>query len=113
MDKNWVIARQPDNAIPVIGQEYEIRDSRKGTFNGKILNVRGEFADVEVTSGVPHFAGFASKLAYDGYLSIRAGFVYLIALEPANTASSGLIDGHAKKPAKVTRSKTIKPAVSR
>lgn len=88
MDTNWVIARQPDTAIPAIGQEYEIRDSRKGTFTGKILNVRGEFADVEVTSGVPHFAGFESKLAYEGYLSIRAGLCYLIAVEPANKASS-------------------------
>lgn len=31
----------------------------------------------------------------------------------SNTAYSGLVDGHAAKPAKVKRPKTIKPAVSR
>lgn len=86
MDTNWVIARQPDNAVPVVGQEYEIRDSRKGTFCGKILNVHGEFADVEVTEGSPKFRSLDFKLQYSGYVSIRAGLVYLIELEPANTA---------------------------
>ena len=113
MDKNWVIARQPDNAIPVIGQEYEIRDSRKGTFKGKILSVNGEWADVEVTDGKPKFISLDYKLGYNGYVSIRAGLVYLIALEPANKASSGLPVGSGQAPAKVTKSKVSRPAKSR
>lgn len=38
---------------------------------------------------------------------------YQVLMAAANNASSGLLDGHTEKPAKVTKSKTIKPAVSR
>ena len=82
MDKEWVIAGKVKGTLPEIGKTYEIRDVRKGTYTGRIMNVRGEFADVEVTDGLPRFAGFESRLAYDGELTIRAGLVYLIEKHP-------------------------------
>lgn len=84
MDKNWVIARQP-NAIPQVGKVYQIRDSRKGTFTGRILSVRGEWASVERLKGDIFWASKERNI-FDGprpdTVDIRAGLVYLIELEP-------------------------------
>jgi hypothetical protein len=78
MDTNWVIAGKPADAVPVVGQEYKIRDSWKGTFSGRILTVTGEWADVEVTKGKPRFISMDRRLGYNGQISIRACLVYLI-----------------------------------
>lgn len=50
-EMNWVIAGEKKDAAPIIGAAYEIRHSRKGTFVGRILAVRGNWADVEVLEG--------------------------------------------------------------
>lgn len=78
---SWVIAGKPDGEIPIVRQEYEIRDSRKGTFSGRILSVRESFADVEVTGGTPRFRSVAYNASYDGVVSIRDTLVYLIEKE--------------------------------
>lgn len=78
MEDKWIIAGKPDGEEPKVGTVYEIRDSRKGTFWGKIINVRDNFADVEVTKGKPEFISDAYKMSYSGYCSIRSGLCYLI-----------------------------------
>jgi hypothetical protein len=90
VDKNWVIAGKPDDAVPTVGREYEIRDRRKGTFSGRILAVNGEWAEVEVTKGKPYFMSLDYKLGYNGFVSIRAGLVYLIE-QPAAEGSEAWI----------------------
>jgi hypothetical protein len=80
MKESWVIAGEPKEAVPQIGQEYEVRDSRKGTFRAKVLEVDGIMAAVEVTDGAPRFASLGARLEYEGRLTIRAGMVYLIPL---------------------------------
>lgn len=81
MDNNWVIAGKSDDAIPEVGKLYEIRDNRKGTFTGKILEVNGNFATVEVVEGEPKFISLDYKLGYNGIVSIRNVLVYMIELE--------------------------------
>ncbi len=39
----------------VVGKQYEVRCSRKGTYLGKCLSVTGECASFEIVSGVAHF----------------------------------------------------------
>lgn len=78
---SWVIARKPDGEVPIVGKEYEIRDSRHGTYSGRILNVRGAWAAVEVTQGQPRFASLGHKVSYNGTVTIRDSLVYLIEIE--------------------------------
>jgi len=83
-ENTWVIAGKPDDAIPTEGAIYEIRDCRKGTFTGRIITVREEFADVEVLSGKIHWASRENKIfdANPEVVGIRASLVYLIEQEP-------------------------------
>lgn len=85
----WVVNGQPEGTPPVVGQEYEVHCSRKGTFKGKVLEVSDPFATLEVTEGKPQFMSLDYKLAYKGRVSVRASLAYFILLKPANTACSG------------------------
>ena len=42
----------PAQVTPVVGQEYEVRHSRKGTFCMKVTKVEGEWISGTVISGV-------------------------------------------------------------
>jgi len=77
----WVIAGKPDDSIPIVGQEYEVRHSRKGTFTGCILRILRDWAWIRVTEGEPRFASFGSRLDYDGIVSVRDSLTYLIEIE--------------------------------
>jgi hypothetical protein len=70
--ETWVIKGAPAGALPEVGREYEITDSRKGTFAGKVLEVNGDFAKVEVTKGKPKFMSAGYRDSYDGIVSVRA-----------------------------------------
>jgi len=86
MNKNWVIARQPEDATPIVGRIYEIRDVRKGTFTGRIISVNGEWAKVERLEGTIHWCSVTNNLLSGprpDAVTIRAGLAYLIELEPA------------------------------
>ena len=90
MNTNWVIAGQPDGATPIIGNIYEIRHSRKGTFTGRIMSVDGEWAKVERLEGEIHWASVEYNLLVGSkpeVVSIRACLSYLIELEPATVLS--------------------------
>lgn len=93
----WVVAGKPEDTPPVVGELYEIRDSRKGTFRAKVLEVDDPFAIVEVFEGKPNFISLDYKLNYNGVVSVRASLAYFIPLQPANKASSGLAGTRAKK----------------
>lgn len=92
----WVVAGKPKGTPPVVGELYEIRDSRKGTFNAKVLEVGDPFATVEVFEGKPKFMSLDYKLNYNGIVSVRASLAYFIPLKPANKASSGRAKRGAK-----------------
>lgn len=79
-EETWVIRGQPEGTAPVVGHLYEIRDSRKGTFNGKVVEVAGNTATIEVTEGEPRFASLDYRLGYNGLVKIRASLAYLIEL---------------------------------
>lgn len=84
MDTKWVIAGKPDNAVPEVDRVYEIRDSRKGIFAGRIIPVSGEWATVERIEGQIHWASVENKVLYGSRpdaVSIRAGLVYTIELQ--------------------------------
>ena len=83
MSKNWVIARKPDSAVPAVGRLYEIRDSRKGTFIGRIVDVNGNIARVEVVSGEIHWASRENRIfnASPDLVNICARLVYLIEVD--------------------------------
>jgi len=89
--KGWVISGKPDGELPIIGAVYEIRDSRKGTFTGRIISISGNFADVEVIEGKIHWASTENKIfdSNPDVVSIRDSLVYLIEITQANIASSG------------------------
>ncbi len=92
MDKNgWVIAGKPDGELPVIDAVYEIRDSRKGTFTGRIISIRGEFADVEVLNDGIRWASNENRVfnSNPDTVSILDSLVYLIEIVQANNASNG------------------------
>lgn len=77
----WVIAGQPEDAIPVIGDVYEIRDSRKGTFTGRIIAIRGIWADVERLIGSIYWASNEYNLCVGprpDIVTIRDSLAYLI-----------------------------------
>jgi hypothetical protein len=77
---DWVIAGEPKGSFPKVKGVYEIRDSRKGVFEGKIIDVRGDFADVEVLSGKIHWVSKENNLFNPDpeVVSIRDILVYLI-----------------------------------
>lgn len=77
---NWKIAGRPDG-IPIVNEVYEIRDIRKGTFVGRILCVREEFADVERIDGNIYWASYTHQMIHGSLpkqVSIRDTLVYLI-----------------------------------
>lgn len=78
---NWKIAEEPDGAVPIVGEVYQIQDVRKGTFIGKIISVSGEFAEVKRIEGTIHWASFTHSVLYGSQpkeVSIRDTLVYLI-----------------------------------
>lgn len=77
----WVIAGQPSDTIPTVGQVYEIRDRRMGTFTGRIQSVSSNFARVERISGKIGWASNENRLfvgPYPDTVSIRDTLCYLI-----------------------------------
>ena len=77
---DWVIAGKMKGAVPEVGKKYEIRDERKGTFDGVILEVIDSFATVEVVDGKVHWASNERRI-FDPNpetVSIRDTLVYLI-----------------------------------
>jgi hypothetical protein len=76
--ENWVIKGEPAGALPEVGREYEITDSRKGTFAGKVLEVNGDFAKVDVTKGKPKFMSAGFRDSYDGIVSVRASLATFV-----------------------------------
>ena len=77
----WVIAGQPDGAVPIVEQVYEIRDRRKGTFVGKIVSVSDNFAEVERIEGKIKWASHQNQIfvgSYPDVVSIRDSLCYLI-----------------------------------
>lgn len=50
-DLSWRVAGRPNGEPPVVGREYTIHHSRKGTFTGRILKLWDCWADVEITRG--------------------------------------------------------------
>lgn len=78
---NWKIAGEPDGAVPIVGEVYQIQDSRKGTFIGKIISVNGIWADVQRLSGKIKWASTDYQWEqgqYPNEVSIRDTLVYLI-----------------------------------
>lgn len=47
----WTIDGQLNDALPIVGQIYIIKDKRKGNFVGKIVSLSLPFAEVEVLAG--------------------------------------------------------------
>jgi len=88
MSENWVIARKPDGTVPTVGQVYEIRDSRKGTFTGRIIDDSGYWARVEVLAVKIHWASKENHIfnRNPDVVNIRASLVYLIEIEDDNPA---------------------------
>jgi len=83
----WVVAGKPKGTPPVVGELYEIRDIRKGTFNAKVLEVSDPFATVEVFEGKPKFLSLDYKLNYNGIVSVRSSLAYFISLKPSRNRS--------------------------
>lgn len=59
----WVIAGKENGALPEVGRVYEVRSSRKGTFSGRVLEVRDDFADFEVTEGRARFISTENRIS--------------------------------------------------
>ena len=78
---SWVVNGQAEGVPPIVGQEYEIHCSRKGTFSGKVLEINGDFATIEVTDGQPHFISIDYKLGYNGIVNVRNSLAYFIPKE--------------------------------
>jgi hypothetical protein len=86
----WVIHGKGYGAVPEVGKVYQVRHSRKGAFTGRILSVRGEWADVEVVGGKARLtsdtANIIDKLrelrGEAQVVTIRDRLSYLIEIEP-------------------------------
>lgn len=65
----WAISAPYDDIEqqPVAGKVYEIEHSRKGTFLGRVLEVRGNFADVQRLEGRIAWANNANRLFVGPY----------------------------------------------
>jgi len=80
----WVIAGQPDGAVPAVGGFYKVIDSRKGTFFGRILSVAGEWAKVEVLQGKIHWLSTENRMFHPDpqEVNIRVQLVMLVPAPP-------------------------------
>lgn len=78
----WVIQGKEKDSTPIVGAEYEIRHSRKGTFCGKIISVNDPFADVEITDGIAKAIMSYNVCEVGEIVSIRDTLSYLILLPP-------------------------------
>jgi len=48
----WVIAGQPSDALPIVGQLYDVRHSRKGNFRMRATALHGEWLMGVIETGV-------------------------------------------------------------
>jgi len=47
---NWIV-NGSRIAAPIVGNTYLIKHSRKGTFHGRVIALRGEWLDVVIVEG--------------------------------------------------------------
>lgn len=78
---NWVIAGQP-NAVPVVGQTYDVRHSRKGAFKLLVTRVDGEWLTGQIVDGFAK-AVMSYNVREEGEeITMRDSQVYLIPVPP-------------------------------
>lgn len=89
----WVIQGKAVDALPVVGQHYEVRHTRKGTFLGLCTSVSGEWAEFEVVQGVAK-AVMCYNVGHPGdSIDCRSGLCYLIEKEAPAPIAQKPIEG--------------------
>ena len=77
MNDNWVIAGER-NTLPKVGGIYEVRHSRKGTFDLQVTEVNDNWLTGVVVGGVAK-AAMSYNVKYEGdKITIRDTMTYLI-----------------------------------
>lgn len=70
------------DAAPKVGTQYKIAHSRKGTFEGIVRSIDGEWAEIEITGGEATFLTNANAVAGDR-ISARLSLCTFTPAEPA------------------------------
>lgn len=68
------------------GKPYKIRHSRKGTFFGRLISIRGEWADVEVTRGAAGAMLSYNEASVGEVVTVRLSFC---TFAPVESGSEG------------------------
>ena len=67
--------------VPEVGKTYKINHVRKGEFSGKVLKVRGVWADVELVAGKASYVASVDARSGD-VVGVRLSFCEFTEINP-------------------------------